>query len=253
MAQRGALYENTTKGRCMATEDVDKLRRFVDLEAASLDTSEEWPTERTGQAAVDLMLESERVARMQFVADSIAGELAVRRSMFLVEATAIQAILDTHPTPRPYPPKGLERPSIETRLQQFEYVQNYEDALDLAGREPAFTLWFEPYEHGFTLLNWVERSRSMVASTCGRHASMISRSARTLTYGYGLPHYFRDLIRRGVISNVLPDGELTGLVVANPVAFFEDAEGITNFGAKSVVATLCIADMQRGEREARSK
>ncbi len=190
---------------------------------------------------------AEQTGRAQFVVDSIAEQLAARRSLLLYEAEEIQTFLDTHTLPSSEP-EASDRPTLQTRIEQLQ-VKSVEEAMRHINKEPPFVLWFESNEYGLTLHKWIDRNRHLLIQTFGRQTSAFTRAASALSRALHDPSQLGHEIADGKISGVRRVGPDTGIVIGRPSAFFERAQSYTNYGAKSMIATLCIADLQRTERE----
>lgn len=121
--------------------------------------------------------------------------------------------------------------------------------------EPPFILWFDrdkSFSYPYWLRSWIERNQPVLKAQYGDGVRAMNRAANCLARG--LNTVIDRWTKKGAVSETIVDPEdetRTGLVINDPMKFFDEALAITNFGVKSAIATLCIADMQRLEMKSR--
>lgn len=258
----------------MSAKDFDKVWGYVD-EISILEQVDQPELAAAEVAAAVLAVQR---TRAQFVADSLALELSCRRDVVLAERERLLGELatvdlqltqiDTYsPDPfsriagDPYQYFGLDtadanRPNVNERrdLLNSSSATN-DDIFEAALREPPFVLWMETvskYEDGpteYSLTRWNERNREKIQARFGRFSmSSFTRASDRLSRYLGSSENLEKWVREGVLGGLSEQPDRIGLVVNNPRVFFSAAKSLHGYGYKSMLATACIADLQREEQ-----
>lgn len=238
------------------------IREYVDRDAIS----ESFAGSGLSPEEVDTAAQAIQLSRAQIVVDSIAEELARRHGLLLSErAETAQHLADIDmqlvefgSNAASSEPEGntLFEHGPERYRKFFDANMNQSDLQKALESEPPFTLWVSENQYSaessndYSLRGWLCMHMRDIKVIYGDKSITFTRAVNSLTLY--LRHNFKLLQEEGLISRIITDhAGNKGLVIDSPIGFMMMAlEYATNFGAKSAVATLAIADMQRQEHAA---
>lgn len=234
---------------------------YVDRQniAGSFDNSRLSPEE------VDAAAGAIQVTRAQFVVDSIAVELDQRREVLLMdreEAVRQLARIDAQLAqfdPNAVPPVQKGDALLDSGPERYRKLlganMNQRDLYKALENEPPFMLWlskkliFSELSPPYSLKEWIHLHMGDIKEIYGDKSMVFTRAANSLSWY--LRHNTKALQEEGLISSITTDeAGNERLVIDNPNEFMKRALCATNFGVKSAIATLAIADMQRQEHTA---
>lgn len=240
----------------MASEHREKLDDFVNPEKLQGDFS--WLVTISDE---EMTIAAEAIAhdRAQFVVNAVAAELNQRRDdlceirsllgsrLNLIDADL--SLIDASLTN----PNHKERELLRKRIEWFEYKGKRGRFINSLVDEEPFVLWLKPTSKDQTpgLIDWVTEYKAEIIDRYGIHASNFTRAAKNLPKA-GHPEDWVYRMEDGAAEIIKSDspasGEI-GLRIDDPRKFIKAAFDLPGFGVHSAVALLCIADMQRQQKE----
>lgn len=207
--------------------------------------------------AIDVVVQS----RAQFVIDAVLSELVARKRALLTQRTTIEdeareltsqvneinrVMGFSHTDER----EGLDQRAKDRSKWFDSKIKEPQFMRDIEENEPSFVLWFQlaGIHRKPVLTPWVHDHYDELREKYGKHVGNFERATNCLARA-SVETWTSDGVGEVIISD--EDSIEVGIVIDNPYQFINRALCITNFGLKSAVALMCIADMQRAERQAR--